>query len=117
VAVKADKGRMIIIINKEQYKQKTTNFINKNQFHKLEKDRTEHYHKQIQHAVHKCNALISKQHMKYLNQPRTMAPTLNVRVKIQKENNPICTVINNIQAPTYKLAKHIKKIMELVKQP
>jgi hypothetical protein len=116
MVVKADKGRMIVIISKEQYKQKTFNFINKNQFHKIEKDPTEHYHKQIQHALQKCNALISKQPMKYLNQPRPMAPTLNMRIKIQKENNPICAVMNNIQAPTYKLAEHLKKkIRELVK--
>ena len=35
-----------------------------------------------------------------------MAPTLNVKIKIQKENNPISSVINNIQAPIYRLAKH-----------
>jgi hypothetical protein len=90
---------MIIIINKEQSKQKMK-FINKNQFHQLEKDPAEYYHKQIQHALQKCNALISKQHMKYLNQPQPMAPTLIVWIKIQKENNPLCPVINNIQAPT-----------------
>jgi hypothetical protein len=37
MVVKADKGRMIVIINEEQYKQKTINFINKNKFQKLEK--------------------------------------------------------------------------------
>lgn len=49
-----------------------------------------------------------------------MAPTLNVRIKIQKENNSVCAVIDHIQAPTYKLAKHLnkkKKVMELVKLP
>jgi hypothetical protein len=53
MVVKEDKGRTIIIINNEIYKQKTMNFINKNQFQTLEKDPTENYHKQIQHTLHK----------------------------------------------------------------
>jgi hypothetical protein len=48
--------------------------------------------------------------MKYLNQPGPMAPTLNVRIKVQKENNPVCAVINNIHAPTYKLANDLTQI-------
>ena len=53
MVVKADKERTIIIINNDLYKQKTMNFINKNQFQTLEKDPTENYHKQIQHTLHK----------------------------------------------------------------
>jgi hypothetical protein len=44
-----------------------------------------------------------------------MAPTLNAKINIHKENNPIRTVINNMQAPTYKLAKYMtEKITELI---
>jgi hypothetical protein len=47
-----------------------------------------------------------------------MAPTLIVWIKIQKENNALCPVINSILAPTYKSAKHLtKEIMKVVKLP
>jgi hypothetical protein len=36
-----------------------------------------------------------------------MAPTLNAKINTHKDDNPIRTVINNMQAPTYKLAKYM----------
>jgi predicted nucleotide-binding protein (sugar kinase/HSP70/actin superfamily) len=53
MVVKADTGRAIIITNNELQKQKSRNFINRNQFQTLEKDPTENYHKQTQHTLHK----------------------------------------------------------------
>jgi len=34
-------------------------------------------------------------------------PKLNARIKIHKPNNPIRPVVNNINAPTYKIAKKL----------
>ena len=42
-------------------------------------------------------------------QIKPQAPNLNVQIKIHKDNEPIRPVINNIQAPTYKIAKHFNK--------
>jgi hypothetical protein len=45
----------------------------------------------------------------------TNSPNPQARIKMHKESNPICPVTYNIQAPTYKLAKHLtKKITELI---
>ena len=38
-----------------------------------------------------------------------MAPKLNVLIKIHKENKPVRPVINNIEAPSYRLAKYLNK--------
>jgi len=46
------------------------------------------------------------------------APKLNVYIKTHKENEPIRPVIDNTQAPSYKIAKHInKKLYSLLKLP
>jgi hypothetical protein len=37
------------------------------------------------------------------------APTLNALIKLHKDNEPIRPVVNNIHAPTYKLAKFFRK--------
>ena len=47
--------------------------------------------------------------MKYLTQIQPISPTLNARIKIHEENNPIHPVVNSIQATTYKLAKFLAK--------
>jgi len=38
-----------------------------------------------------------------------MAPKLNIYIKTHKENESNRPVTNNTQAPSYKLAKYIKK--------
>jgi CO dehydrogenase/acetyl-CoA synthase delta subunit len=48
---------------------------------------------------------------------KLMAPQLNALIKIH-ENKPIRPVINNIRAPSYKLAKYInKKLSQLIQLP
>jgi hypothetical protein len=47
-----------------------------------------------------------------------MAPKLNIYIKTHKENEPIRPVINNTQAPSYKIAKHLnKKLNNLITLP
>jgi hypothetical protein len=38
-----------------------------------------------------------------------MAPQLNALIKIHTEDKPIRPVINNIRAPSYKIARYINK--------
>ena len=42
-------------------------------------------------------------------QMKPMAPKLNALIKTHKEDKPIRPVINNIQAPSYKLTKYLNK--------
>jgi hypothetical protein len=49
---------------------------------------------------------------------KPMAPKLNIYIKTHKENEPIRLVINNTQAPSYKIAKHLnKKLNNLINLP
>ena len=49
---------------------------------------------------------------------KTTAPTLNALIKIHKDNEPIRPEINNIQAPSYRLAKHFnKKLNQMIHLP
>jgi hypothetical protein len=40
-------------------------------------------------------------------QIKPQSPTMNALIKIHKENEPIRPVVNNIQAPSYKIAKFL----------
>lgn len=106
---KADKGRTIVIIDKDLYKWKVTDFVQENHYEQLHKDPTESYHKQTQKAIQDSNALIDKQRRKYPAQIKPQAPKLNAQIKIHRDNAPVRPVVKNIHAPTYKLAKFLTK--------
>jgi len=51
-------------------------------------------------------------------QIKPIEPKLGALIKTYKEDKPIRPVINNIQAPSYKLAKHLnKKLSQLIRLP
>ena len=47
--------------------------------------------------------------IKYLLQKKPQAPTLKAQIKIHKPGNPIRPVINNMNAPAYKISKYLVK--------
>jgi hypothetical protein len=59
-----------------------------------------------------CNLVIEKERSKYLINKKPSAPKLNAYIKTHKEGTPIRPVINSIQAPSYKLAKYLNKILQ-----
>jgi hypothetical protein len=63
------------------------------------------FQKQTQETRQNCTSLIDKQKIKYVLQMKPQAPLLNAQLKIHKHNFPIRMVVNNIQAPTYKITK------------
>jgi hypothetical protein len=106
---KADKGKTIVIINKDCLIKKTEKFLKDNNFTQLPKDPTHKYQTILQKTISKCNKIIEQNQKKYLMQIKPQSPNMNVQIKIHKENEPIRPVVNNIQAPTYKIAKHLNK--------
>jgi len=106
---RADKSKTMVIINKNTLKQKIDNFIQENHITCLNKDPTNLYQKQIQQAIQKCNILIDKRTHKYLMNIKRIAPKLNAYIKTHKENKPIRSVVNNTQAPSYKIVKYLNK--------
>jgi len=67
------------------------------------------FQKQTQETCHNCTSLTDKQKIKYLLQMKPQAQLLNAQLKIHKHNIPIRPVVNNIQAPTYRITKFPNK--------
>jgi hypothetical protein len=115
---KADRGRTMVIIHKDILKQKFYIIIQENRIIRLNKDPKESFQNHIQQTMHKCNTIIDKNQQKYLvPKKKTLAPKLNNLIKTHKEDKPIRPIINNIQAPSYQLARYLKKINQLIKLP
>jgi hypothetical protein len=107
---KADKGKTIVIINKDIYMYKKSNsFYQTTASNSYKMIPRKKYQKQVQQTIQKCNMLINKQNKKCLMQIKPQPPTLNAQIKIHKDNEPIRPVINNINAPAYKIAKFLNK--------
>ena len=68
--------------------------------------------------MQKCKDLIDKDRQKYMLNIKPTAPRINAYIKTQKDNNPIRPVIDNTQAPSYKIAKFLdRRIKEYVNLP
>jgi hypothetical protein len=63
-------------------------------------------------ALQQCNLIIQKQTIKYLIQKEPAPPQIKAQLKLHKPRIPIRPVINNTQAPTYKVAKHLTKMLD-----
>jgi hypothetical protein len=115
---KADKNKAIVIINKDVLEQETMTFIQENQITPLNKDPTDLFQKQIQQALQKSSTLVERNKHKYLMNIKPTAPRLNVYIKTHKQDEPVRPVVNNIQAPSYKVAKFLnKKLQNLIQLP
>ena len=105
-------------MDKEKLEEKVSNFIKENNMKSLNKDPTDMYHKQIQQTIQKSNILIDKQIHRYLMNIKPKAPQLSEYLKTHKDNQPIRPIINNIQAPSYKIARFInKKLKNILNLP
>jgi MinD superfamily P-loop ATPase len=63
---KADKNKAIVIINKTMLEQKIETFIQEMGITTLPKDPTDQFHKQIQHAILRCQTIIERKQQKFL---------------------------------------------------
>jgi hypothetical protein len=109
VVTKADKNKAIVIKEWDTLNQKIDKFILENDIAQITKDPTKTYQDQIQQLLQTSNLIIEKQKRKYLINGKPTSPKLNVLTKTHKEGAPIRPVINSIQAPSYRLAKHLSK--------
>jgi hypothetical protein len=68
--------------------------------------------------MQKCKDLMEKNRGKYLLNIKPTAPRINAYIKKHKENKPIRPVIDNTQAPSYKIAKFLNnRIKEYINLP
>lgn len=100
-----------MIINSKEYSKKVHTFLTTNDFLTLPRDPTGRHLKLVHKMMQECNLIINKQQIKYLTQKKPSPPILKAQLKLHKMDIPICPVINNRSAPSYKLAKHLTKIL------
>ena len=108
---RADKGKTTVVIYTHDYTQKVHSFISDNNFHTIPNDPTTKYHNTIHKALQQCDRIIDKKQIKYLVQKNPTPPTLNALLKLHKPNIPIRPVVNNRNAPSYKIAKKLNGIL------
>jgi hypothetical protein len=107
----ADKGKTMVIITQEDYAEKVLKFLTDNSFPVMNKDPTTTYHNRLHKILQDSDLIISKQKIKHLLQKTPTLPELKARIKLHKIDKPIRPVVNNINAPSYKIAKHLKNIL------
>jgi len=74
-------------------------------------DPTTTFQKQVQNTINNNPLIIDKMARKLLTQMQPKAPLLNALIKTHKPNMPIRPFVNNTQAPTHRLARHINKML------
>jgi hypothetical protein len=103
---------LCIIFNKDSTN-KVNDFLDNNNFHKLPKDPTDKYQKK--HHPHPETLQFDYTH-KTTETPhpkKPLPPSLKALIKIHKPDNLIRPIVNNTNAPTYKIAKFlVKKLHE-----
>jgi hypothetical protein len=66
----------------------------------------------IRETLQKRNLIFIKNQIRHLIQKKPIPPRLNARIKIHKPDNPIRPVVNNKNAPTYKISKKLNNILK-----
>ena len=109
---KADKGNSLIILREDEYSSKTHDFIPKNHFTQLTQDITNKLQCHIRTTINDFSNIIPKDKKhKYINLNPSI-PTIRGLLKIYKETAPVRPIINWKNAPGYKLAKALIKILQ-----
>jgi hypothetical protein len=103
-------------MHKHDLDDKVNTFINENDINELKADSTQRMQKMTQNTIKQCTHILEPNKRKYITQMHPQAPNLNAKIKIHKPTTLIRPVINNIHAPTHKLAQHIHhKLKDLLK--
>jgi hypothetical protein len=112
IITKADKGNSTIIIYETDCNPKIQSFITNNNFTQLTHDVTNKLQRNIRTAFNYCKDITqSNKKWKYVNL-NPAAPNIRGLIKIHKREAPIRPVVNWMNAPAYKLAKLLTKILQ-----
>jgi hypothetical protein len=86
---------------------KVKHFIDNNNIIELKINPTQKFQNTMQNTLKLCKNIINPTTRKYVHQMNPQAPKMKAKIKIHKPEAPIRPIINNTNAPTHKLAKHI----------
>lgn len=112
MALKADKGNTTVLMYKQDYVNKTMNFIADNDIQEINKDPTINYQNNIKSAIKNINFIMSINDKKKVINMNPKAPNLRAMPKIHKNNTPMRPIINYRKAPGYKLAVFLQRFLK-----
>jgi hypothetical protein len=96
----------MVIIYKQALNEKV-NFFIKDNIAELKTVPTQKTQRIVQNTLKQCKIVVHSTKRQYVLQMNPQAPKLKAKIKIHKPEAPIRLVINNIFAPTHKIAKYI----------
>jgi hypothetical protein len=103
IITKADKGKTLVMLHKEEYNNRIEDFITKISFTELSHI-TNIEQQNIRNITNKCNKVINiNNKWRYIN--------MNPTVKLHKLDKPIRPIVNWKNSPGYKSAKHIDTLL------
>lgn len=112
VITKADKGNSTVIMNKQEYVDKTVDFLFSNHMTISSNDPTNMFQKQVKNALKDTHATVPSRVRAQLINMNPSAPTLKAYPKIHKPDTPIRPITNFRSAPAYKLAKFLQQYLK-----
>jgi hypothetical protein len=111
IILKAGKGNTIVIEYTDKYYSKIQDLISNNEFKIVNKDPTNSFQNKIRMVIKECKLSIPKENRsKYINL-NPSAPTIRGLMKVHKNQCPIRPIINWVNAPAYKLARLLNKLL------
>ena len=118
IIVKQDKGRRVVLIDKNKYTEKCMLFLNTKQFKKLDNDPTKTTEGKIQRMLKRIKAKLCEYEYKFLYPSGWSTRKFVGTAKIHKaprngtiDQLPIIPIVSNLNTATYQLAKHPSKIL------
>jgi len=95
----------------DAYSKKVHTFLAANNFLLFLKDPTDKYQNLLQKNYDNNLNHWTEHKIKYLVQKKPSPPTVKAQLKLHEYNIPIRPLISNMIAPTYKIAKHLVRIL------
>ena len=116
--LKADKGRSVVIVNKDKYHEKCLELLDTEQFQKLNHDPTKTTGRKVQNALRKIKSKLPINEYKRIYPTGSSPGKLYGAAKIHKLSNrdgieklPLRPTISNLNIATYHLAKYLAKLL------
>ena len=112
--VNADKGKGLVIIETEEYKNKIKSHLDdENTYEKLKQNPTDRVRRGINKELEKLKQLreITDDEYKRLYVNKTVTPRFYATIKTHKIGYPIRPIVNFINSPSYALSQFLSKIL------
>ena len=118
VVLKQDKGRGVVILDRNIYVEKCLSILDTNQFMKLDKNPTSSYESKIQRTLRKIKSKLSREEYKKLYPTGSNAGRFYGTEKLHKidrndkvDKLPLRPIVSNIGIVSYQLAKYLAKLL------